>query len=88
VEPDVIGRGMIRRERGRQDEARPALLECVGCIGAPSGFEPAVRHLGEPEGVAVEERRLLRIPHPEFDVVDLSQLERIILHWSIIVNGA
>ena len=88
VLPEVIRGGMIGRQRRRQDEARPALLERVRGVGAASRFESAVGNLREAEGVTVEERRLLRIPDPELDVVDLSQLERVLLHAWIIVNRA
>jgi hypothetical protein len=88
VAGDVLGSLVIRRERGGQDEARASLLERIRGLGAASCLETAVGDLREPKRLSIEEGRLLRIAHPELDVVNLSQLERVVRrHERIIVNG-
>ena len=64
----------------RQHEAGLALLQGVGRGVAPAGFEARVRELGEAERLPVVVGRLLRVAHPELDVVDALQPERIVCH--------
>ena len=77
---DMIGRRAVPAERGREDEARLVLREHVRRQVALPGLEPRIRRFREPEGALVEERRLLRVPYEELDVVDALQPERIVCH--------
>ena len=60
---------VIRVERAGQREADLALLSTYDALSRTSGLRPGVGHRRESEAVLVEERRLLRVAHPELEVV-------------------
>ena len=81
---DVVRDRTVRAERRGQDQPDLPLLEHVrGAVSEPR-LEAAVRRGGEPEGVRVVVRRLLRVPDVELDVVgpaDLQEVVRGTLAW-------
>ena len=80
VEADVIVDRIVRPVGGGQDDAGLALLEGVGRRVAPARFEARVRELREPEGLPVVVGRLPGVAHPELDVMDALQPQRIVSH--------
>ena len=71
--PHVLGNGMIRRQRGGQDEADLALLQHVGGAVARARLRTAVGRQPHAQGGAVEVGRLLGVAHLELDVVGAVQ---------------
>ena len=65
----VPGDLVILAERGREDKPDLALLEDIGGAVADAGLRPCVGRPGEPEGVLVEVRGLLRVADPQLDVI-------------------
>jgi hypothetical protein len=80
VRSQVFGGGMIGRERRRHHEADASLAQDIRGLRALARFEPGVRELREAERLAIEERRLLRIAHPELHVMDAAEPKGVRLH--------
>jgi hypothetical protein len=77
VPPDVLAREMIGIERRGDDEAHLLLRQHIRGKLPVAGLQPRIRELREPKRLAVEKRRLLRVPDPELDMVDALQPQRI-----------
>ena len=74
---------MILAERARQDEADLALAEHVRRTVPQPGLGPGVRDAREAERVLVEVRGLLRVTHPELDVVPTVERHEIAHLFSV-----
>ena len=85
LDPVAVGVGVpgdlvVGAERAREDEADVPLLEDVGSAVAEAGLGPRVGDRAEAEGALVEVRGLLRVPHPQLDVIPAEQRHEVLAH--------
>jgi hypothetical protein len=71
---------VVAAKRAREDEADVPLLDDVGRAVADARLGARVRGLAKAEAALVEVRRLLRVAHPELEVVPVDKRHEVLLH--------
>ena len=80
VQADVLGDGMIGRERRGEHQADLVLHQHVGSAVARAGLRAAIGRQAEAERGAVEVRGLARVAHVELDVIGAVERQEILLN--------